>query len=71
MTTGLKLDLCLQIDMKFKRCPRCKVEKSLDDYYRRQDAGYRKQTYCIVCMKEYNKKKYQKDKKRKGGAWWL
>ena len=36
MTTGLKLDLCLQIDMKFKRCPRFKVEKSIEhtfDYF--------------------------------------
>ena len=58
-------------NMEYKKCPRCKIEKSLDDYYRRQDAGYKKQTYCITCMKDYNKDKYQKDKKRKGDAWWL
>jgi len=48
--------------MESKKCPRCKIEKSLDDYYRRQDVGHRRQTYCSPCMKDYNKKKYQKDK---------
>lgn len=54
--------------MTFKICPRCKKEKSKDEYYRRQDASYLKQTYCIDCMKSYNKERYAKYKKRKN-AW--
>ena len=71
MIIGLKLHHYLQTDMKYKTCPKCKVEKSFNDYYRRQDAGHKQQTYCISCMKEYNKKKHQKLKKLKGNAWWL
>jgi hypothetical protein len=69
--TDLKSGHYLVANMEYKRCPRCKVEKSLDDYYRRQDATHKRQTYCSPCMREYNKQKYKKFKKRKGDAWWL
>ena len=53
-----------------KVCPKCKIEKSLDSYYKRKEAGYKNQTYCKDCMKAYNKERWKKYKSKTSG-WWI
>tara|TARA_R110000823_G_scaffold187859_1_gene319999 strand:+ start:107 stop:277 length:171 start_codon:yes stop_codon:yes gene_type:complete len=56
--------------MKSKICPKCKSEKDFSEFYS-MSGSKSKQTYCIQCMKDYNKKKHQKQLKKKGSAWWI
>tara|TARA_Y100001963_G_C6608772_1_gene366046 strand:+ start:152 stop:322 length:171 start_codon:yes stop_codon:yes gene_type:complete len=56
--------------MSSKKCPRCKEEKTLDEFYRRKDGISKNQSYCTPCMKQYNKEKWKKQKEKKKG-WWF
>ena len=52
-----------------KKCPRCKEEKTLDEFYRRTDGISKNQSYCSPCMKSYYKERWEKYKKRGKGGW--
>ncbi len=43
-----------------KTCLMCKVEKSLDDFYPHQSTRDGRDTYCKLCTKERNKRKYDR-----------
>ena len=51
---------------EYRVCPRCKEEKNNAEYYPRTDGHMKRQRYCKTCMKDYNKERYAKYKKRKG-----
>ena len=59
----------LERNMASKKCPRCKEEKSEEEYYRRSDGINKHQSYCTPCMKAYNKERWAKYKKRGKEIW--
>lgn len=50
--------------MKLKKCKNCKKEKELNEFYYSKINKDNKQTFCIDCYKE-NQKKYTKPKNSK------
>ena len=55
--------------MAFKKCPRCKENKTFEEFYKRADGISKNQTYCKVCMKQYNKERWAKYKERGKNSW--
>ena len=45
-----------------KKCPRCKITKSLDDYHYSRHSYNNRQSYCKVCNNEIDKIKRDKCK---------
>tara|TARA_R110002012_G_scaffold36532_11_gene103076 strand:- start:1422 stop:1592 length:171 start_codon:yes stop_codon:yes gene_type:complete len=56
------------MSLEVKKCPKCKEEKTLQEYYRRTDSR-KNQTYCKPCMRNYNIERNKIIKQRKKG-WW-
>lgn len=55
--------------MKTKTCTKCKIEKSISDFYKDQNTEDKYRSYCKECIANYGKKYRQKnlkeDKERK------
>tara|TARA_Y100001973_G_C5200866_1_gene337526 strand:+ start:2910 stop:3194 length:285 start_codon:yes stop_codon:yes gene_type:complete len=66
-TIGLRLDLYLQTDMKFNKCPRCKKEVPESQYSKNQ---FKTNSYCKPCMSSYNKERNKIRKQRLKGFQW-
>ena len=49
---------------KFKKCSKCKEEKSLDCFDLSKNGGYGVQSYCKDCMRIFKKKYYSKNKEK-------
>ena len=49
-----------------KTCPRCETEKALDCFGRNASRADGRQTYCRLCVKEYNRDYYTRTPERNG-----
>ena len=54
--------------MESKKCPKCKVKLPYTEYTK---SAYRANAYCKPCMSTYYKQRTERNKKRKGNAWWV
>src|SRR5688500_10248931 len=45
-----------------KKCTKCKLVKSIEDFSKRYDYLHRNSSWCKACTTEYGKVYYQKDK---------
>ena len=48
--------------MKTKICTKCGIEKELTEYYKAKDGKYGYAAICKICLIEYHKQRYQKNK---------
>ena len=50
--------------IKTKICGKCKIEKPFADFTKSKNGLFKLHNFCKICLKQYNKEIYQRDKEK-------